>query len=176
MFKFKIQGLLLLLSLTLPVMTQLGSYLLLKHKFEKNAKQNLAASIDKSELVLLKFSLDDAETILHWKEENEFEYNGEMYDVIKRFFIGNEVCYYCWPDKSETELNIKLQSLIRLMLGNHPTGKTGLQLIYDFLITLYFSACEEIQFNSIFIKKNLFNYYTFEEIARSVTPPYLPPE
>ncbi|MEZ5173065.1 MAG: hypothetical protein R2850_06080 [Bacteroidia bacterium] len=176
MFKFKIQGFILLLCLTLPVLTQLGSYLLLKHKFEKNAKLNLATTIEKEKLVLLKFSENEVERVLSWKEKNEFEYNGEMYDVMQRFYLGNQVCFYCWPDKSETTLNKKLQALLKLMLGEHPLGKRGLQIAYDFFSNLFFTFSDEYQIKPSGIIKSLIISKSLEEITRSVAPPYLPPE
>jgi len=41
---------------------------------------------------------------LNWKEENEFEYNGEMYDVAKIEKTGSDIFIYCIRDEMEEQL------------------------------------------------------------------------
>lgn len=41
---------------------------------------------------------------LYWENENEFRYNGEMYDVVEKKISGKEVIIRCISDKKETGL------------------------------------------------------------------------
>jgi len=41
---------------------------------------------------------------LHWEDENEFRYRGEMYDVIEMKSTGDTVIFHCIADEKETTL------------------------------------------------------------------------
>ena len=41
---------------------------------------------------------------LEWEDENEFRYQGQMYDVIEKKIIGNQLVFHCVSDKKETAL------------------------------------------------------------------------
>ena len=44
----------------------------------------MIAGIDKKELVFFEFSHTENQQKLKWKHSKEFEFNGEMYDVVKK--------------------------------------------------------------------------------------------
>ena len=72
----------------------------------------MVAGIDQNELVLLKFSKEEAEKQLRWEHSKEFEYEGQMYDVVSKEIKGDTIYYRCWWDHEETALNKKLQELV----------------------------------------------------------------
>ncbi|TYP92015.1 hypothetical protein LX73_2258 [Fodinibius salinus] len=39
-----------------------------------------------------------------WHESHEFEYQGQMYDIIRKEIHGDTIWYYCHWDKAETKL------------------------------------------------------------------------
>jgi hypothetical protein len=42
---------------------------------------------------------------IHWEEKNEeFELNGQMYDVVKNEVINHQAVYYCINDQKESGL------------------------------------------------------------------------
>lgn len=57
-----------------------------------------------SHLLKLKFTRLEYYRNLNWKEENEFEYKGEMYDVARIDINGNSVFIYCIRDEMEEQL------------------------------------------------------------------------
>jgi len=61
---------------------------------------------DNKEVDLLVFSLNDKKNIekLEWEEDDEFELNGEMYDVIEKKTQNGKLIIRCLNDKKETEL------------------------------------------------------------------------
>ena len=42
--------------------------------------------------------------LLHWEDENEFRYRGEMYDVIEMKSTADTVIFHCIADEKETAL------------------------------------------------------------------------
>ena len=73
----------------------------------------------------LAYGLDkQSEEELDWKHSKEFEYNGKMYDVISVQKGRDSISYTCWLDKEETELNIKLKTiLVHVYLIDKPIQK-----------------------------------------------------
>ena len=61
---------------------------------------------DNKEVDLLVFSLNDKKNIekLEWEDDDEFELNGEMYDVIEKKTQNGKLIIRCINDKRETEL------------------------------------------------------------------------
>lgn len=57
-----------------------------------------------SHMLKLKFTRLEYIRDLNWKEENEFEYKNEMYDVAKIERIGDNVFIYCVRDEMEEQL------------------------------------------------------------------------
>lgn len=72
----------------------------------------MIAGINPEELVLLKFSKEETQTKLRWEHSKEFEYNGQMYDIVSKEVKGDSIFYRCWWDHDETKLNKKLKSLV----------------------------------------------------------------
>lgn len=79
--------------------------------------EHLREGIQDSELVLLTFSVSETKTKLRWEHEREFEYRGQMYDLVEMTTKGDSVSYLCYWDKEETRLNHKLEQLITWVLG-----------------------------------------------------------
>ena len=55
-----------------------------KAALKREIKWKMVAGIDQNELVLLKFSKEEAEKQLRWEHSKEFEYEGQMYDVVSK--------------------------------------------------------------------------------------------
>ena len=67
--------------------------------------QTLINSTNKSSKIQkLKFTRFEYDTKLNWKEENEFEYKGMMYDVERVEIKSNCVIVYCLRDVTEEML------------------------------------------------------------------------
>ena len=98
-------SILLLFSLALPL---LGCFVFLKiqkQRIKKEIKRHLMAEVSNKQLVTLSFTLKEAKQHLKWEHEKEFEYQGEMYDVVRKEIKGDIIFYHCWWDHEETALN-----------------------------------------------------------------------
>jgi len=87
-------------------------WLQLRKAIVKNeVREHLSRGIEAESLVVLRFSREKAKSLLRWEHSGEFEYNGEMYDVVESWTAGDTVFYRCWPDREETELNSRIRTL-----------------------------------------------------------------
>lgn len=133
----KTLAILLFLSITAPI---LGCYCWLsyqKQQVRKTVKRQLVQSVDKSQLVRLSFTKTYAETGLRWEHSKEFEWRGEMYDVVTTEANRDSVTYWCWWDKEETTLNKQLTNLVSNSLGKNKERRRNQEQLVDLLKTAY---------------------------------------
>jgi len=96
---------------------------------KKAVDRHIVAGVEESDLVLLEFSREETETLLRWEHSREFEYDGQMYDVVETWAVGDTVYYRCWWDRAETALNNRMRLLARRALGDAPrVGDRGAPL------------------------------------------------
>lgn len=111
-----------------------------KMQVNKEVKWKMIAKLDKKEFVLLKLSEEQQQTQLHWKEAKEFEYKGEMFDIVEAKVIGDTTYYWLWADEEDTQLNKQLNDLVFFALGNDPRNQEDHDRLYKYFKSLYFLA------------------------------------
>jgi hypothetical protein len=156
----------------------LGPYLWIEYQrseVKSEVKWRMIDGIDREELVLLKFSKQQSENELHWEHSKEFEYMGEMYDVVERKTRADSVFYWCWWDYEETELNRKLASLLQDVFGSDRHQQKE-QLVTQFIKSLFWSDPQVNQPipNNIEVAQN--KPYDFSLKTALVDPPEQPPK
>ena len=165
---------LLMLLIAPPVVT--FSWLHMKKRMlRKEIKWKIINGIDKEELVLLTFSNDQVEACLKWHHSAEFEFMGEMYDVVETIFFDDSVSYYCWWDHEETLLNKKLKAMLALSAGKSKQERQQINYIIQFFQSIFFI---ENQFGSnsmIFNNTRLDITYFFVVKTAGIIPPVPPP-
>ena len=109
-----------------------------KRAVKKEVKWKMIAGIDKSELVLLKFSKVETTTKLKWKHSKEFEFNNQMYDIVDKITTKDSVKYWCWLDFEETKLNKQLDNLLVGVYQHDSKSKEKQDLLYKFYKSIYF--------------------------------------
>jgi len=82
-----------------------------KAMVKKEVRRHIISGIDKDGLVLLEFSRTETEPLLRWEHSREFEYDGQMYDIVDSWVVGDTVYYRCFWDRAETRLNEQLRKL-----------------------------------------------------------------
>src|SRR5690606_7222952 len=70
--------------LILPFVIGFLSIEIQRHAIRRAVKHEILLHIDLSELTLLKFHRNEAEEVLDWEHASEFEFEGEMYDVVRK--------------------------------------------------------------------------------------------
>ncbi|MGZ3940460.1 MAG: hypothetical protein ACXVBK_16935 [Flavisolibacter sp.] len=80
-------------------------------------KASLRDRTDQKDVVQLSFSPKEARQ-LEWEEEMEFNYNGEMFDVVEKKVQGDRLILRCIPDTKETALLLEYQKHTRRNSSN----------------------------------------------------------
>jgi len=155
------------------------TYLYLNHQryqIKREVKWKIIEGIDKSELVLIHLSKAEAKERLDWEHSKEFEFEGEMYDVVEFEEAPDSVKYWCWWDHEETALNQNLAEVVSNLLGNHPDKKEKEQKLISFYQSLFSEKIfhwEALQFTSI---SNPIENYQFNLKIYSNNIPTPPPQ
>ncbi len=172
--KAKLIGISLLFSLFAPVAATFVYLQYQKKQIKREVKWNMITGIDRDELVLLTFSKEETETELRWKHSREFEYKGEMYDIVEKRVDGDQISYWCWWDHEETTLNRQLDGLLAQVMGKNPERKQQESHLTEFFKNLYFEweSVELDEFKSP-DKTTFFYANRFQSIGLS--PPIPPP-
>lgn len=147
-----------------------------KKQIKRELKRKLIAGIDKSELVLLKFTKSQKEKELDWEHAKEFKYKGEFYDVVETKEQGDSVFYWCWWDCEETRLYQKLDELVASAFGSNMQHKHNVNRLNEFFKSLYFSEHPFLQ-NASFLKQSI-EYTDYFILYQSLfySPPFPPPK
>jgi hypothetical protein len=113
-----------------------------KAQLRRSIKHELMEGIDKEELVLIKVPTEARETLLQWEHAKEFEYRGEMYDVVRSEALGDTTYYWCWWDNEETALNQRLTELLSGAFDDDNQHQQQQKRLLHFLKSLYFSETQ----------------------------------
>jgi len=108
-----------------------------KKEVKHLVKWEIIQGIDKSELVLIHLSKAEANDKLEWEHSKEFEFEGEMYDVVEVEENVDSIKYWCWWDHEETKLNKELAELVNSLLGAQPEKKEKEQKLISFYHSLF---------------------------------------
>lgn len=93
--------------------------------------------IRKERQVRLAFTPLQVDTLLRWEHAREFEYLGQMYDVVKQEKHQDSLVYWCWWDQEETLLNQRLYALIKKALEQDPESQDAEDELSEFFELLY---------------------------------------
>ena len=151
----------------------------LKHELKvtkREVKRQIIAGLDEGDLVTLKFKKSSIRSELKWKHSKEFEYQGEMYDIVKSIVRGDTIRYTCWWDNKETKLNKQLAHLMKDVIGSNPQNKENQKRLGSFYqklfhdnTSIYLEFCPINTINPYCWFNN--NFYSNNAPAPSVPPP-----
>jgi len=135
-------GILLLMSIVFILPVSFTCLHLSKTKIKREVKWRMIAGLENSELVELKFSKKQLANEVRWEHLKEFEFRGQMYDVVSETISGDTTLFICWWDHDETALNIQLKSLVQLAIGQRQPNQNGNQQnqLRLFMSTLFYSS------------------------------------
>lgn len=122
----------LLLCLAAPFALTYSYLKVEKHQLKRSIKHQIIDGINKSELVLLRFSKKEIKEKLEWEHSKEFEYEGEMYDVVEKVETTDSVSYWCWWDYEETRLNKQLAGILIATWHQNKTQQNHNDLLIQF--------------------------------------------
>jgi len=152
-------------------------YLSFQQKSIKVAVQNqLEEGISINQMVKLTFSRSEIDKVLRWEHAKEFEYQGQMYDIIEVIEKGDSTQYLCWWDKAETASKEKIRKLITEEINKSKPGNQKSYKLSDYYksIYVYFHFYDQNE-NLVFAKNKPFFAISYN--GKKVTqPPFPPPQ
>jgi hypothetical protein len=90
-----------------------------KKLVQKKVKRQIMKSCNDEDLVFIAFTKEETQTLLNWKHSKEFEYNGEMYDIVHKRETQDSVYFKLWWDKEETVVNQKVKRIANSIFSQH---------------------------------------------------------
>jgi hypothetical protein len=147
-----------------------------KKLVKKEVKWKMISGIDREELVLLKLTEKEKNALLIWKHAREFEYRGEMYDIVTSERLGDTTYYWLWWDHEETKLNKQLTGLVAKALGHHSDHQEKQQRLNDFFKSLYFNDILVVNKTDFSPKKAANFAAKLFYISYLIQPPAPPPK
>lgn len=173
--KRKVAGISLFFCLVAPLMATFTYLHYQKSLVRKEVLFRMIASMGKDELVFLKITEKESQTELRWEHPKEFEYKGQMYDIVEKKIIGDTVYYWCWWDHEETKLNKQLDKLVAYALKNDPNRRENQKRLVHFFKSLYWEQFPDWHaFPSQ--SEQMITTYGFYYLTISYPPPVPPPE
>lgn len=171
--KKNILGLFLFFTLLAPVIGTYGWLQFQKRAIRKQVKKEMILGMDLSELTLLKFSKAEK---LRWENVGEFEYKGQMYDVVGSEMAGDSITYWCWWDHEETQLDQKIKTLVNRILGNDTDSKEKKERLIHYLKSLFCYPPTEFVFPDPPLMFAAFHFIADPYAILFLTPPAPPPK
>lgn len=173
--KKQLISLLFLVFLFLPAIVAYGVLQHRKAILKKEIKSQIAI-INESNLEILSFTEKQSKEELRWEHSKEFEYKGQMYDVVKSQEKDDSIVYWCWLDAEESELNKKLKSILTGVCLNDEPIKDNEVSYQNFYKSLFYQVNKESTFlKCLYLQFEKRNYqksnYHFFIIQSNFRPP-----
>lgn len=152
------------------------AYFEITHYFlKKEIKLLLKQGVPKDELVIFEFDEPKMNSLI-WLKKNEFDLNGNLFDVVRRYERKNGTTYMeCISDKKETQLFFQLGHGITSNMGDdkHPTPLSNWFKILNLPAVEPSKAVELALFNFDDLDKHYFQYQqiTSPEVLQLDSPP-----
>jgi hypothetical protein len=131
---------LLLLIITLPFA---GTYTWLqieKAIIKKLVKQQLMHGLEDDELVKFEFLKKEINSKVRWHDKNEFEFNGNLFDIVRRVESEQTLTFWCFKDEEETKLKQKIATLLENELNQDEQRKEKKERTLHFYKNLFCKA------------------------------------
>lgn len=135
----------LLFSLLAPVAGMFVWLQYEKKQVKEEVKHALLNGLERDQLVCLTFPVDELEAFIEWENEYEFEFRGEMYDVVETESSDGFISFWCWHDSKETRLNDRIDDLLAGGLNDGPVNQDKHIKLLQFFKTLYPTITGQIE-------------------------------
>lgn len=113
-------------------------------KYKSEVKQLIKDGVDDRDLVAFTFPVDKQGNIVaenfRWIKENEFRFDGEMYDIVNFEKNTDSISFYCIHDFKESRLFENLDKYLTDYLNNNPEKKNQTARILNSISLFYIAA------------------------------------
>jgi hypothetical protein len=160
----------------MPLLSAMGFMYIQKKQIIREVKWKIIDGLQKEELVLIKLTIEESKKELYWEHSKEFEYKGEMYDLVEKKSFEDSVYYWCWWDHRETALNKRLTQLVDSLLGNNHQRQKNKERAIDFYSFLFFEELGHHLGNQIKKKEKAKLRYILNYRGLTISPKAPPPK
>ena len=144
----------LILTLSFPIILNWAYFKLSLQKVRYDVEERRSSGFEVKEIKQLKFSKKEITTKLRWEHSREFEYLGEMYDIITQDDCNDSITYICYWDIEETKLKKQMNKIYYNDDDNQPDQhKKGAKLLE------YFKQLYIYELVTIFENRNYYPIY-----------------
>jgi hypothetical protein len=144
-----------------------------KHAIKEGVEARLRQGMEAADLTVLAFSKKEAAQVLEWEHEREFEYQGEMYDVVQTESRGDSLFYTCFHDHAETALNRQLDQWLAQWLRHSPAQQQQGERLLCFFRSLFFMPTATL--NPVAFGENRQLFYYQMPAGQAAEPLSTPP-
>lgn len=121
--------------LILPFLAGWGWMAWKQGEVKSEVRAMMADGVDVSLLIPMRFSPDGL-AALDWKDPHEFEFEGKLYDIIRRETEGGQVLLWCYLDHGENHWKAERRRMVNLLMGNDNHRKHQQAFVQRFVKTL----------------------------------------
>lgn len=122
-----------------------------RRQIQKHVRNQILPTLDESELIAFTVLHKDSAIIFKWEHAKEFEFQGKMYDLVKREIQQDSITYLVWQDDQETAVNQKIKQLANTVFDqSHDTQHH--QVTFHLLIKSLFLEENNLQLSNLFIE------------------------
>jgi len=107
----------------------------MKERVRKGVKMRILEGIGRDQLTTFRFTLEEAGRDLRWEHPGEFEYQGNMYDVVARTASGDTIELLCYHDHRESVINKQIKNLTERTQQHEPFSRQHQKHLQRFLQT-----------------------------------------
>jgi hypothetical protein len=130
-------AILLLLLFSFDIIGYFFVFAIQNWAIRNSIKQQIKQEIPLKNLVLITVD-EHKKSEIKWKEDGEFRYHGEMYDVVRSKTRGDgTILYYCIADKAETQLFKQLEQYIGNRINNQENSSKGKTYLIKLFTTIF---------------------------------------
>lgn len=166
----------LFLFLLFGPLTVALSWLHYQKKVIHQEVKNGVISENKEVLVPFEFSEETFKHLHFSRGSEEFEYNGEMYDVIEIKHLNGKIILFCWHDSKETKINKQLDELYGYILNSNPQRNKTLFHVNLFMKNLYSEDLSLVHLDIPSLNNVPHTHKSNHLRSLTYTPPTPPPE
>ncbi len=103
-----------------------------KRIIRNSIKELIYNGLPDAELVRIVVNPNNSDDLL-WHHQDEFEFQGSMYDVISKDSLKDSIIYMCFLDEKESKVNITIDKLSKNIWSHSPLSNDFETKLVDFI-------------------------------------------
>ena len=148
-----------------------------QHEFRQVAETKRRTALPDAALVRIAVAAPAQAKELAWHEEQEFSYQGHLFDVVRQQTRADSTIYFCWPDQGEEHLLAGLAEHVREFAHPDAGTRKSAQKMLDYLAKLYVLPAAESPRVTFWggARRPIYRTFVAMPCSRPATAPFAPP-